>query len=123
MNYSVLYGESLGFLFTSFITASMVAHRMQHVVFAFQLHITITETLVVPLFMVCIAVESERVYAEQSSIAVETETESERSFLSAQLKQQLKNKRMLFSVNEIDLSVTIGQGLYFFIPWMQHSDR
>ena len=70
--------------------------------------------------MVCIAVESERVCVEQSGIAAETE--SERSFLSAQLKQQLKNKRMLFSVNEIDLSTTIGQGLYFFIPWMQHSD-
>ena len=53
--------------------------------------------------------ESEGVSAEQYGAADETETE--KSFLSAQLKEQLKNKRMLWSENQIEFSTIIGQGL------------
>ena len=53
--------------------------------------------------------ESEGVYAEQCCAADKTETEN--TFLSAQLNEQLKNKRMLLSENQIELSTTIGQGL------------
>ena len=36
--------------------------------------------------------------------------EKKRSFLSEQLKQQLKNKRMIFPKRELELSGTVGQG-------------
>ena len=36
---------------------------------------------------------------------------TKRSFLSEQLKQQLKDKRMVFSKNELQLTSTVGQGI------------
>ena len=56
--------------------------------------------------------ESEGVYEEQYGA---DKTETEKSFLSAQIKEQLKNKRMLFSENQIELSTVIGEGLYVFM--------
>ena len=38
-------------------------------------------------------------------------TESERPLLPVQLKERLKKRRMLFSKNDIELSITFGQGL------------
>ena len=36
---------------------------------------------------------------------------TKRTFLSEQLKQQLKDKRMVFSKNELQLTSTVGQGI------------
>ena len=40
----------------------------------------------------------------------QTTDETKRSLFSAQLKEQLKNKRMIFTKDQLFLSTTVGQG-------------
>ena len=40
-----------------------------------------------------------------------TADETKRSVFSAQLKEQLKHKRMIYTKDELDLSTTVGQGM------------
>ena len=42
------------------------------------------------------------------------------SFLSAQLKEQLKNKRMIFFKSQLELSSTVGQGMPVVL-WISNS--
>ena len=41
---------------------------------------------------------------------IQTTDETKRSVFSAQLKQQLKNKRMIYTKDQLFLSTTVGQG-------------
>ena len=63
----------------------------------------------VSLFKCFFAVLAEVVAAEKPSTTQEPENERS-SFLSTRLRRQLKNKRMLISKNDIELSNAIGQG-------------
>ena len=51
-----------------------------------------------------------------------TADETKRSVFSAQLKEQLKHKRMIYTKDQLDLSTTVGQGMSNTIL-VAYSDR
>lgn len=54
------------------------------------------------------------------SYDIATFTGKTESFLSAQLKEQLKNKRMIFFKSQLELSSTVGQGMPAML-WISNS--
>ena len=61
----------------------------------------------------CTPVELNQGTQEDSVVA--KDPEKEESFLSLCLEQKLKNRSMIFSRDEIELSTTIGQGVCTYI--------
>ena len=51
----------------------------------------------------------------QEDSVVAKDPEKEKSFLSLCLEQKLKNRSMIFSRDEIELSIIIGQGVCVYI--------